>query len=77
MVLRPIPILTKDLYHIRLEQALRYFSVLSKGDIIEVSFSMLTFEFLIVEITPEGPGINIIDTDLEVNFALKPKETSS
>lgn len=30
---------------------------------------MLTFEFLIVEITPEGPGINIIDTDLEVNIA--------
>ncbi|GHJ86669.1 hypothetical protein NliqN6_3071 [Naganishia liquefaciens] len=51
-----------------LEQALRYFSVLTKGDIIEVSFSMLTFEFLIVEITPEGPGINIIDTDLEVDF---------
>jgi hypothetical protein len=57
-------------FSFRLEQALRYFSVLSKGDIIEVSFSMLTFEFLIVEITPEGPGINIIDTDLEVNLIL-------
>ncbi|KAI5452316.1 ubiquitin fusion degradation protein [Naganishia albida] len=52
-----------------LEQALRYFSVLTRGDIIEVSFSMLTFEFLIMEITPDGPGINIIDTDLEVDFA--------
>ncbi|KAJ9102629.1 hypothetical protein QFC19_004738 [Naganishia cerealis] len=52
-----------------LEQALRYFSVLTKGDVIEVSFSMLTFEFLIMEVTPDGPGINIIDTDLEVDFA--------
>jgi hypothetical protein len=28
---------------------------------------MLTFEFLIMEVTPDGPGINIIDTDLEVS----------
>lgn len=27
------------------------------------------FEFLIMETTPEGTGISIIDTDLEVDFA--------
>lgn len=31
---------------------------------------MLTFEFLIMEVTPDGPGINIIDTDLEVSLSL-------
>lgn len=51
-----------------LESALRAYSVLSKGDIIEITYNSLTFEFLIVETKPEGPGISIIDTDLEVDF---------
>lgn len=54
---------------ISLESALRSYSALTQGDIIEISYNCLTFEFLIMEITPEGDGIGIIDTDLEVDFA--------
>ena len=53
---------------ISLESALRFYSVLTKGDIIEITYNDLTFEFLIMTTTPEGPGISIIDTDLEVDF---------
>lgn len=42
---------------------------MTKGDIIEITYNSLTFEFLIMETTPEGNGISIIDTDLEVDFA--------
>ncbi|KAK4684162.1 ubiquitin fusion degradation protein 1, partial [Tremellales sp. Uapishka_1] len=52
-----------------LESALRSYSALSKGDIIEITYNSLTFEFLIMETVPEGPGISILDTDLEVDFA--------
>jgi len=52
-----------------LESALRQFAVLSKGDMIEITYNSMTFEFLIMETTPEGPGISVIDTDLEVDFA--------
>ncbi|WRT69854.1 uncharacterized protein IL334_006845 [Kwoniella shivajii] len=51
-----------------LESALRFYSVLTKGDIIEITYNSLTFEFLIMETYPEGPGISVIDTDLEVDF---------
>ncbi|WVW87089.1 hypothetical protein I302_109146 [Kwoniella bestiolae CBS 10118] len=53
-----------------LESALRFYSVLTKGDIIEITYNSLTFEFLIMETYPENaPGISVIDTDLEVDFA--------
>lgn len=52
----------------RLESALRFYSVLSVNDIIEITYNNLTFEFLIMETLPEGPGISVIDTDLEVDF---------
>ncbi|PWN52377.1 UFD1-domain-containing protein [Violaceomyces palustris] len=52
-----------------LEQALRNFSTLTVGDIIEISYNCLTFEILIMEITPDAEGIAIIETDLEVDFA--------
>ena len=52
-----------------LESALRFYSCLTKGDIIEITYNSLVFEFLIMEITPEGPGISVLDTDLEVDFA--------
>lgn len=42
---------------------------MTKGDIIEITYNSLTFEFLIMETTPEGNGISILDTDLEVDFA--------
>lgn len=52
----------------RLESALRFYSTLTKNDIIEITYNSLTFEFLIMETVPEGPGISVIDTDLEVDF---------
>ncbi|KAM0792358.1 hypothetical protein ACM66B_005038 [Microbotryomycetes sp. NB124-2] len=52
-----------------LEQALRNFSCLSAGDIIEIGYQSLTFRILIMEITPPGPAISVIDTDIEVDFA--------
>lgn len=49
---------------------MRNFAVVSAGDIIEVSHGQnLTFRLLIMEITPPGPAISVIDTDLEVDFA--------
>jgi len=52
-----------------LEQALRNFITLTQGDIIEISYNAITFEFLIMETQPAGAGINLLDTDLEVDFA--------
>ncbi|KAL8278744.1 hypothetical protein RQP46_008813 [Phenoliferia psychrophenolica] len=52
-----------------LEQALRNYSVLSAGDIIEIGYQSLTFRLLIMEITPPGAAISVIDTDVEVDFA--------
>ena len=53
-----------------LESALRFYSCLTKNDIIEITYNSLTFEFLIIETKPETShgGISIIDTDLEVDF---------
>jgi ubiquitin fusion degradation protein 1 len=51
-----------------LESALRFYSTLTQGDIIEITYNSLTFDFLIITTTPAGPGISIIDTDLEVDF---------
>jgi len=42
---------------------------MSAGDIIEIPYHSLTFRLLIMEITPPGPAISVIDTDLEVDFA--------
>ncbi|KAF8586528.1 UFD1-domain-containing protein [Ramaria rubella] len=53
----------------RLEQALRNFTALTQGDMIEISYNSITFQLLIMEILPEGPAISILDTDLEVDFA--------
>ncbi|CAE6434029.1 unnamed protein product [Rhizoctonia solani] len=58
-----------------LESSLRNFAALTQGDIFEIQYNMLTFSFLVMELKPDqstggGPaGINIIDTDLEVDFA--------
>ncbi|GFZ49841.1 hypothetical protein JCM24511_07244 [Saitozyma sp. JCM 24511] len=51
-----------------LESALRFYSCLTKGDIIEITYNSLIFEFLVMDTRPEGSGISIIDTDLEVDF---------
>ncbi|TFK42494.1 ubiquitin fusion degradation protein UFD1-domain-containing protein [Crucibulum laeve] len=52
-----------------LEQALRNFSALTQGDIIEISYNSIIFGLLVMETQPGGEGINVIDTDLEVDFA--------
>ncbi|KAI9508278.1 ubiquitin fusion degradation protein I [Russula earlei] len=52
-----------------LEQALRNFTALTQGDIIEISYNSIIFGLLVMEATPGGEGISILDTDLEVDFA--------
>ncbi|KAG6331652.1 hypothetical protein ID866_7436 [Astraeus odoratus] len=52
-----------------LEQALRNFSALTQGDIIEIHYNSMVFGFLVMETVPGGAGISVLDTDLEVDFA--------
>ncbi|KAF8077860.1 ubiquitin fusion degradation protein UFD1-domain-containing protein [Lyophyllum atratum] len=52
-----------------LEQALRNFSSLTQGDIIEICYNSIVFGLLVMETNPGGEGISILDTDLEVDFA--------
>ncbi|KAL1746104.1 ubiquitin fusion degradation protein UFD1-domain-containing protein [Schizophyllum fasciatum] len=52
-----------------LEQALRNFTVLTQGDIIEICYNSIVFGLLVMEAVPGGEGISILDTDLEVDFA--------
>ncbi|KAF8212136.1 ubiquitin fusion degradation protein I [Mycena galopus ATCC 62051] len=52
-----------------LEQALRNFSALTQGDIIEINYNHIPFGLLVMETKPGGEGISILDTDLEVDFA--------
>ncbi|CAK5277648.1 unnamed protein product [Mycena citricolor] len=52
-----------------LEQALRNFSALTQGDIIEINYNSIVFGILVMEANPGGGGISILDTDLEVDFA--------
>ncbi|KAI0064591.1 ubiquitin fusion degradation protein I [Artomyces pyxidatus] len=52
-----------------LEQALRNFSALTQGDIIEISYNSIVFGLLVMEAHPSPDGISVVDTDLEVDFA--------
>ncbi|KAJ7343388.1 ubiquitin fusion degradation protein UFD1-domain-containing protein, partial [Mycena albidolilacea] len=52
-----------------LEQALRNFSALTQGDIIEINYNHIPFGLLVMETKPGGEGISVLDTDLEVDFA--------
>ncbi|KAF7440682.1 ubiquitin fusion degradation protein [Pleurotus ostreatus] len=52
-----------------LEQALRNFTALTQGDIIEICYNSIVFGLLVMETTPGGGGISVLDTDLEVDFA--------
>ncbi|KAF8478436.1 ubiquitin fusion degradation protein I [Russula ochroleuca] len=52
-----------------LEQALRNFTALTQGDIIEISYNSIIFGLLVMETKPGNEGISILDTDLEVDFA--------
>lgn len=53
----------------RLEQALRNFTCLTQGDLIEISYNSIIFGLLVMEASPGGEGISVLDTDLEVDFA--------
>lgn len=48
---------------------MRNFSALTQGDIIEISYNSIVFGLLIMETRPGGEGIDVMDTDLEVDFA--------
>ncbi|KAF5347879.1 hypothetical protein D9757_013417 [Collybiopsis confluens] len=52
-----------------LEAELRNFSTLTQGDIIEICYNSIVFGLLIMETEPGGGGIDIVDTDLSVDFA--------
>ncbi|KAF9052855.1 ubiquitin fusion degradation protein UFD1-domain-containing protein [Panaeolus papilionaceus] len=52
-----------------LEQALRNFTALTQGDIVEISYNSIVFGLLVMETKPGGEGICVLDTDLEVDFA--------
>lgn len=53
-----------------LEAALRHYSCLTEGDVIEISYNMCPFGLKITEVVPKdaGGGISILDTDLPVDF---------
>ncbi|KAK9766207.1 ubiquitin fusion degradation protein, variant 2 [Basidiobolus ranarum] len=52
-----------------LENALRNFTTLTNGDIITIHYNNHLYEILVMEVKPTGPGISIVETDLEVDFA--------
>lgn len=43
--------------------------MLTQGDIIEIIYNGIVFGLLVMEAKPEGSGISVLDTDLEVDFA--------
>jgi len=53
----------------RLEKTLTNFSALTEGDIITISYNDKFYDIEILEIKPKGPGISVVETDLEVDFA--------
>ncbi|KAI9480401.1 MAG: ubiquitin fusion degradation protein UFD1-domain-containing protein [Benjaminiella poitrasii] len=55
-----------------LEKALRNFSTLTMGDIIQINYNDKIYEIKVLEVKPhyeEHLGISIVETDLEVDFA--------
>ncbi|EGF78512.1 hypothetical protein BATDEDRAFT_4457, partial [Batrachochytrium dendrobatidis JAM81] len=52
-----------------LEQAFRSFTTLTQGDIISINYNDKLYDILLMETKPDGNGISIIETDLEVDFA--------
>lgn len=63
-----VPLDSEAIHH-SLEQALRNFSALTQGDIVEISYNSIVFGLLVMETHPGGEGISVLDTDLEVDFA--------
>jgi ubiquitin fusion degradation protein 1 len=52
-----------------LEKTLTNFSALTEGDIITINYNEKFYDIEILEIKPKGPGISVVETDLEVDFA--------
>ncbi|KAI8325146.1 UFD1-domain-containing protein [Martensiomyces pterosporus] len=52
-----------------LENALRNFSALTVGDIIAIEYNDKIYKMGVLEIKPEASAINIVETDLSVDFA--------
>jgi len=54
-----------------LENALRNFSTLTQGDIIQINYNHRVYEILVMEVRPSNTtsGISIVEIDLEVDFA--------
>ncbi|CAG8464054.1 3626_t:CDS:2 [Paraglomus occultum] len=61
-----------------LENALRNFSTLTKGDVIQISYNEKIYEIMVLEVRskpdlyqehPPSDGVSIVETDLEVDFA--------
>ena len=51
-----------------LENALRNFTTLTQGDIVSIKYNEKIYELLVMEVKPNGKGISIVETDLEVNL---------
>ena len=58
-----------------LEQILKYYSTLTKNDIINITYNDSNYKFLILETKPDN-AINITDCDLTVEFIVKKEEES-
>ncbi|KAG5457789.1 MAG: ubiquitin fusion degradation protein UFD1-domain-containing protein, partial [Olpidium bornovanus] len=55
---------------LRLENAFRNFSTLTRGDVIEFIYNNKIYRILVLEIKPSAAdSISIVETDLEVDFA--------
>jgi ubiquitin fusion degradation protein 1 len=55
-----------------LENALRHFSTLTRGDIITIRYNQKLYDILVLEVKPGSEGISIVETDLEVIFVFGP-----
>lgn len=52
-----------------LEKTLTNFSALTVGDIITINYNEKFYDIEILEVKPNGHGISVVETDLEVDFA--------
>jgi len=52
-----------------LENALRNFACLTKGDMIAIRYNERIYELRVLETRP-GPGVSIIECDMDVRFEL-------
>lgn len=48
---------------------MRNYTALTQGDIVEISYNSIVFGLLVMEASPGGEGVSVLDTDLEVDFA--------